>query len=114
MCNLYSITRTQEAMRRLFRVKRDFLGNFPGLPAVFPDTMAPVVRTARDGERELALMRCDERDKNRATASLMAAKDAIVLDTTALDVETAFKSALAIVMGCAPLLATQNGARQQG
>jgi putative SOS response-associated peptidase YedK len=44
-------------MRRLFRVKRDFLGNFPGLPAVFPDSMAPVVRTALDGERELSLMR---------------------------------------------------------
>jgi putative SOS response-associated peptidase YedK len=57
MCNLYSITRTQEAMRRLFRVRRDLLGNFPGLPGVFPDTMAPIVRTARDGARELSLMR---------------------------------------------------------
>jgi putative SOS response-associated peptidase YedK len=57
MCNLYSVTRTQEAMRRLFRVQRDFLGNFPGLPAVYPDTMAPVVHTARDGERELTMMR---------------------------------------------------------
>jgi putative SOS response-associated peptidase YedK len=57
MCNLYSITRTQEAMRRLFRVHRDLLGNFPGLPGGFPDTMAPVVGTARDGERELTMMR---------------------------------------------------------
>ena len=57
MCNLYSITRTQEAMRRLFRVHRDLLGKFPGLPAVYPDTMAPVVRTAREGDRELTLMR---------------------------------------------------------
>jgi putative SOS response-associated peptidase YedK len=57
MCNLYSITRTQEAMRRLFRVRRDLLGNFPGLPAVFPDTFAPVVRTALDGKRELSMMR---------------------------------------------------------
>jgi putative SOS response-associated peptidase YedK len=57
MCNLYSITRTQEAMRRLFRVHRDLLGNFPGLPGVFPDTMAPIVHTALDGERELSLMR---------------------------------------------------------
>jgi putative SOS response-associated peptidase YedK len=57
MCNLYSITRTQEAMRRLFRVKRDLTGNLPDLPAVFPDMMAPVVRTASDGERELSLMR---------------------------------------------------------
>ena len=31
-------------MRRLFRVRRDWLGNFPGLPAVFPDMMAPVVQ----------------------------------------------------------------------
>jgi hypothetical protein len=55
--NLYSINRTQEAMRRLFRVKRDLTGNLPDLPAVFPDMMAPVVRTASDGERELSLMR---------------------------------------------------------
>jgi cytidylate kinase len=47
------------------------------------------------------IVRRDERDKNRATAPLMAAKDAIVLDTTTLDAEAAFKAALAIVMGCA-------------
>ena len=57
MCNLYSITRGQEAMRRAFRVMRDLTGNLPSLPAVFPDTMAPVARTARDGERELVMMR---------------------------------------------------------
>jgi putative SOS response-associated peptidase YedK len=57
MCNLYSITRSQEAMRRIFRVKRDLTGNFPGLPAAFPDMMAPIVRTACDGERELTMMR---------------------------------------------------------
>ena len=34
-------------------------------------------------------------------APLMAAKDAIVLDTTTLDAEAAFKAALAIVMGSA-------------
>jgi putative SOS response-associated peptidase YedK len=52
-----SITRSQEATRRLFRVKRDLTGNLPVLPGVFPDTMAPVVRTARDGVRELTMMR---------------------------------------------------------
>jgi hypothetical protein len=46
MCNLNSITRSQEAMRRTFRVMRDLTGNLPSLPAVFPDTMAPIVRTA--------------------------------------------------------------------
>jgi putative SOS response-associated peptidase YedK len=57
MCNLYSITRGQEAMRRLFRVTRDLTGNLPALTAVYPDTMAPVVRVARDGVRELTMMR---------------------------------------------------------
>jgi len=38
-----SCTRSQEAMRRVCRIKRDLTGNFPGLPAIYPDTMAPVV-----------------------------------------------------------------------
>jgi hypothetical protein len=59
MCDLYSVTPGQEAMRRLFRATRDSTGNLPGLPAVFPDMMAPVVRAARDGERELRMMRWD-------------------------------------------------------
>ena len=42
----------------------------------------------------------DERDSRRAAAPLKAAKDAIVLDTTKLDVEAAFKAALAIVEAC--------------
>jgi CMP/dCMP kinase len=46
------------------------------------------------------ILRRDARDKNRATAPLMAAKDAIVLDTTTLDAEAAFKAALAIVNRC--------------
>jgi putative SOS response-associated peptidase YedK len=54
---IYSLTRSQEAMRRLFRVKRDVTGNHPALPAVYPDTIAPIVCTARDGERELTMMR---------------------------------------------------------
>jgi putative SOS response-associated peptidase YedK len=57
MCNLYSITRSQEAMRRLFQIARDLAGNLPSLSDVFPDTLAPVVRTAPDGERELTMMR---------------------------------------------------------
>jgi putative SOS response-associated peptidase YedK len=57
MCNLYSITRSQEAIRRAFRVMRDRTGNLPSLPGIFPDTLAPVVRNGRDGERELTMMR---------------------------------------------------------
>ncbi len=52
------------------------------------------------------IVRRDERDKSRAAAPLMAAKDAIVLDTTTLDAEAAFQTALAIVMGCAARSAT--------
>ncbi|MCI0465433.1 MAG: SOS response-associated peptidase [Beijerinckiaceae bacterium] len=57
MCNLYSITRGQEAIRRLFRAAHDSAGNLPALPSVYPDAMAPVIRSASDGGRELSMMR---------------------------------------------------------
>jgi cytidylate kinase len=41
----------------------------------------------------------DERDSHRSAAPLLAASDAVTLDTTALDIEAAFAAALAIVMG---------------
>lgn len=58
MCNLYSVTTNQEAIRRLFGVERDLVGNLPPLPGIFPDYPAPIVRRAEvDGTRELALAR---------------------------------------------------------
>ena len=57
MCNLYSLTRTPEELRRAFRIMHDRTGNLPPLPDVFPDQLAPVVRTGKDGERELTMMR---------------------------------------------------------
>lgn len=57
MCNLYSISRGQDAIRRLFRVARDLTGNLAALPSVYPDSLAPVIRLASDGERELSTMR---------------------------------------------------------
>jgi putative SOS response-associated peptidase YedK len=57
VCNLYSLTKSQEAIRALTRAMRDTTGNLPPLPGIFPDTLAPVVRTAPDGVRELAMMR---------------------------------------------------------
>jgi putative SOS response-associated peptidase YedK len=57
MCNLYSMTSNQEAIRQLFAVSHDRAGNLPALPAVFPDQMAPIIRVGPDGERELALAR---------------------------------------------------------
>ena len=56
MCNLYSITKNQDAIRRLFKVGRDTSGNLPPMPGVFPDYPAPVVRNVAS-ERELTLMR---------------------------------------------------------
>ena len=44
MCNLYSVTTNQAAIRDLFRVTKDSAGNLPPMPAIFPDGVAPVVR----------------------------------------------------------------------
>ena len=44
----------------------------------------------------------DERDSHRSSAPLLAADDAVLLDTTALDIEGAFAAALAIVSGKQP------------
>jgi putative SOS response-associated peptidase YedK len=57
MCNLYSYTKSQDEARRLLGVLVDRTGNQPPLPAVFPDQMAPVVRTGHDGVREMLPMR---------------------------------------------------------
>jgi putative SOS response-associated peptidase YedK len=56
MCNLYSITTNQDAIRRLFGVTMDSAGNLPPMPGVFPDYEAPVVRQ-RQNQRELIKMR---------------------------------------------------------
>jgi putative SOS response-associated peptidase YedK len=57
MCNLYSITKGQAAIIAFTRAMRDTTGNLPTLPGIFPDYMAPVVRNAPDGVRELAMVR---------------------------------------------------------
>ncbi|WP_445488555.1 SOS response-associated peptidase [Rhodopseudomonas sp. RCAM05734] len=56
MCNLYSMTKNQAAIRNLFRVDRDSTGNLPSMPGIYPDYPAPIVRNAGGG-RELALAR---------------------------------------------------------
>lgn len=58
MCNLYSITKNQDAIRQLFKVQRDSAGNLPSMSGVFPDYEAPVVRKHAEG-RELIKMRWD-------------------------------------------------------
>ncbi len=56
MCNLYSLTRSQDEIRQLFAVAQDHTGNLPPLPGIFPDYPAPIVRVD-DGGRELTTMR---------------------------------------------------------
>lgn len=59
MCNLYSLTKGVQAIRHLAGAMRGPgpETNFPPLPGLFPDGVAPVVRNADDGGRELTMMR---------------------------------------------------------
>ncbi len=57
MCNLYSMTKGQQAILELSRAMRDMTGNLPQLPGIFPDYSALIVRTGSDGVRELAMAR---------------------------------------------------------
>ena len=57
MCNLYSLTKGQAAIRDPFRARHDRAGNLPLLPGIFPDQTAPIVRNDIDGERELVMAR---------------------------------------------------------
>jgi hypothetical protein len=54
MCNLYSLTKGQAAIRDWFRARHDRTGNLPLLPGIFPDQTA---RNDIDGERELVIGR---------------------------------------------------------
>lgn len=56
MCNLYSVTKGQQAIREAYRAMVDHTGNLPPLPAIFPDQQAPIVRNGESG-RELTMMR---------------------------------------------------------
>lgn len=57
MCNLYSLNKGQKHVADSARAVRDLTGNMPPYPAIFPNRIAPVVRTAPDGVRELINMR---------------------------------------------------------
>jgi hypothetical protein len=49
MCNLYSLTKPHDAMRRLFRFRRDLTGNLPPRPDIFPTwrpSSAPAATTS--------------------------------------------------------------------
>jgi putative SOS response-associated peptidase YedK len=56
MCNLYSTFTDQAAMRALFDVAVDNIGNWQAQAGVYPDYAAPIVRNSAAG-RELTLAR---------------------------------------------------------
>lgn len=56
VCNLYSLTKGQAAIRELTRALIDRTGNLPPMPGIFPDYPAPIVRNGSEG-RELVLAR---------------------------------------------------------
>lgn len=57
MCNLYSLTKGQAAIRALTGAMRDLSGNLAPMPAIFPDTAAPIVRLDGDGATTIAMAR---------------------------------------------------------
>jgi putative SOS response-associated peptidase YedK len=56
MCNLYSLNSTREEIGRLFKVTDNRMSVFSPQLTLFPARLAPVVRRAGDGERELVVM----------------------------------------------------------
>jgi putative SOS response-associated peptidase YedK len=56
MCNLYSLTKSQDEIRRAFRIDTDRVGNLPPLPSIFPNTAAPIAHIA-EGRRVLSMYR---------------------------------------------------------
>ena len=60
------MTKSQAAIRDWIRAMRDTTGNLPPMPGIFPDMMAPIVRTGGDGQRELVMARwaCPARRKS--------------------------------------------------
>jgi putative SOS response-associated peptidase YedK len=56
MCNLYSLSKGQAAIREMTRAMLDLTGNMPLLPGIFPDYSAPIVRNSEAG-RELTMAR---------------------------------------------------------
>ena len=56
MCNLYGITKGQQAIRAFTRAVEDVTGNLPSMPGIYPDYPAPIVRNQPNG-RQLTLAR---------------------------------------------------------
>lgn len=56
MCTLYASSKGRELVRALFRVSDNRASAFEPKDAILPSDLAPVVRLAEDGERELVTL----------------------------------------------------------
>lgn len=56
MCNLYSVSAQRDVIAQFFRVAHNRAAAFTPKTAIFPGQVAPVIRNADDGERELVEM----------------------------------------------------------
>lgn len=65
MCNLYSMTKNVDAIRRLFDALNNRVGNLASMPGIFPDYPAPIVRNGADG-REIVMARWGMPSSQRA------------------------------------------------
>jgi hypothetical protein len=89
MCNLYSLTKGQAAIRDWFRAPHDRTGNLPLFPAIFPDQLAPIIRVGTDGERELVMARWGMPGPPQfSMRDLIAARTAVMTATAAIDADT--------------------------
>src|SRR5450631_3243415 len=57
MCDLYTVTTNQAAIIAFARATRDTTGNLELVSGISPNNLAPIVRNAPDGVRELTLAR---------------------------------------------------------
>lgn len=64
MCNLYSQTKSQDAMRHVFDAVAedggeliDLAGNLPPMAGIYPDYAAPIIRAAQSGGWQLSCAR---------------------------------------------------------
>lgn len=56
MCNLYSMTKSVDALRKLFAGLTQYGINLPSMPGIYPDYPAPIIRPSSEG-REFVLAR---------------------------------------------------------
>jgi hypothetical protein len=69
LCNLYSVTKGQQASREFTGAMGGQTGNLPPLPSIFPDYFAPIVRNQPEGRELFLTSRLNSRRSTRRPTS---------------------------------------------